>query len=747
MLAPLVLSADGAVRLQVVVGVDGDSGDRPVSVYSQAVESDSVWTLHAEGAVSVNPVAVETTPMTVWPPEAAVAVELADAYHRLAEEGYQYGPAFRGLRAMWQRGDETFAEIALPADVVGLPGGFVINPVLLDAALHAVLLSGSPGQLALPYCWEGVTLHAADVAALRVRILRSDGESATLDLTDESGLPVMTVQSVRMRPVAAGQFDTTAAGTGSLLEVTWSPVPAAPAAATAPPAVYQVEGGGDDPVASVYRATHRALSTLQDWLSNPVGTLVMITRGAMALPGEDVTDLAGAAVWGLVRSAQTEHPGRVVLVDTDAEVDAEAAVALGEPQVLIRAGQTYVARLAEAQRPQAGEAEAPWRMTFDGSGTLDRVVFETIPPDERPLGSGQVRVDVHAVGVNFRDVLIALGMYPDADVQPGAEAAGVVVEVGPGVSGLAPGDRVMGLLLGVGRFAVADQRLLVRMPEHWTMTEAASVPAVFLTAYYALADVAEVRAGQSLLVHAATGGVGMAAVQLARHWGLEVFGTASVGKWGTLRQIGFDDSHIGDSRTLEFSDRFAAVAGQRGIDVVLNCLSGDFIDASLRLIRDGGSFVEMGKTDIRDMAAIHQRYPGIRYQTIDLFYTDPDRIQQMLVELVRLFETGALQPLPIKTWPVRRAAEAYRFVRQARHIGKVVLQVRADLAGGTVLVTGGTGMAGAAVARHLVGHHGVRRLLLISRQGMRAAGAADVVSELTAAGATVEVVSCDVTDR
>ncbi len=272
----------------------------------------------------------------------------------------------------------------------------------------------------------------------------------------------------------------------------------------------------------------------------------------------------------------------------------------------------------------------------------------------------------------------------------------------------------------------------------------------FLTAWYGLSDLAGVRSGESVLVHAATGGVGMAAVQLARHWGLEVFVTASRGKWDILRRMGFDDDHIGDSRTVDFADKFLAVTDGRGVDVVLNSLAGEFIDASLRLLARGGRFIEMGKTDIRDPHTIAQNHPRVTYRAFDLLESGPARIQAMLGALLELFQARALHPLPIKTWDVRCTPAAYRFVSQARHIGKVILTMLTlfpdALATGTVLITGGTGMVAAALARHLVSSHGVRHLVLVSRRGDAAAGASKLVDELTAAGATVRVVACDVAD-
>ena len=362
---------------------------------------------------------------------------------------------------------------------------------------------------------------------------------------------------------------------------------------------------------SVYAATHAALEVLQTWLGgDPAGTLVVLTHGAVALPGEDVSDLAAAAVWGLVRSAQAENPGRIVLIDTNKAVDAAVLAGVGEPQLVVRAGGVHAARLSPAPPLLALPAgDAAWRLAAGGGGTLEDLVIQPCPEAQAPLQAGEVRVAVAAVGVNFRDVVAALGMYPGEAPPLGAEGAGVVTEIGPEVTGVAVGDAVMGFLGGAGPLAVVTEQMIVQMPQGWSFAQAAAVPVVFLTALFGLADLAKIRAGESVLIHAGTGGVGMAAVQLCRHWGVEVFVTASRGKWDTLRAMGFDDDHIGDSRTLEFEEKFLAVTEGRGVDVVLDSLAGDFVDASLRLLVRGGRFLEMGKTDIRDAQEIAANYP------------------------------------------------------------------------------------------------------------------------------------------
>ncbi|MGW7080154.1 SDR family NAD(P)-dependent oxidoreductase, partial [Streptomyces sp. NPDC054866] len=388
-----------------------------------------------------------------------------------------------------------------------------------------------------------------------------------------------------------------------------------------------------------------------------------------------------------------------------------------------------------------------WRLDTSEPGTIESLRLVPCEEMAEPLAPGTVRVAVRAAGLNFRDVLMALGMYPGEQVM-GSEGAGVVTEVGPGVTGLAPGDRVMGLLPhSFGPVAVADERLVVRMPDGWTFAKAASVPVVFLTAYYGLRDLGRLEEGDAVLVHAATGGVGMAAVQLARHWGAEVYATAGPAKQGLLRDLGLAEERIASSRDLDFAERFLRVSGG-GMRVVLNSLAKEFVDASLRLLPAGGRFVEMGKTDIRDAADVAARHQGVTYRAFDLMEAGPDRIRQMLGEIVTLLEAGVLDPLPVRTWDVRRATEAYRFMSQARHIGKIVLTVPSPLdPDGTVLVTGGTGALGAQVARHLARVHGVRHLLLTSRRGLDAPGAEELRGELAELGVSVTVAACDVSRR
>nr|WP_171166653.1 type I polyketide synthase [Streptomyces sp. I05A-00742] len=796
--APLVLPESGGVHLQLSVGTADEDGRRPLALHSrpEGAAPDAPWTGHATGFLTADAAPRADWDLSAWPPPGATPVAVDTLYEDLAEDGLGYGPAFRGLHALWQRGDELYADVRLPREQQETAGSFALHPALLDAALHAAAARSS-GEVRLPFAWTGVTVHATGATALRVHLTPTGTDGLSLRAADGSGAPVVTVASLVSRAVSREQLE--AAGSArhhdSLFHVEWAEaaaeerefdwalvgdddlglaggrqdVPVHPdlaALATAPavPGTVVVPcrfdtGDAAAPVGEAATAvTHRLLALLRDWLAEErfaSSRLVLVTSGAVpAAPGETVRDLAHAAVWGMVRSARTEHPGRFVLLDIDGLPGSRralpTALASDEPETALRNGQLLVPRLARtaAGRSLEPPQDAPdWRLDVTSKGTLENLALVPAPEAAGPPGPGQVRIAVRAAGMNFRDVVLGLGMV-DQDVM-GGEAAGVVLETGPDVTEFAPGDRVFGMVPGAfGPHAVVDRRLLARMPDDWTYTDAATVPIAFLTAWYGLVDLAAVRPGDTLLVHAATGGVGLAALQLARHLGAEVYATASPAKWDTLRALGVPDDRIASSRDLDFETAFRAATGGRGVDVVLNSLAQEYVDASLRLLAPGGRFVEMGKTDIRDAGTTEAAHPGTTYRYFDLIDAGHERIGAMMAELMALFGRGVLRPLPAATWDVRRAPEAFRFMSRARHTGKVVLTMPDVLdPDGTVLITGGTGVLGGLVARDLVERHGMRHLLLIGRRGADAPGVAGLTAELTALGAEVTVAACDAADR
>ncbi|WP_373140913.1 type I polyketide synthase [Mycobacterium marinum] len=399
LLAPLVVPAAVGVRVQVVVGGANATARRQVSVYSAVAEPDSNWTLHAEGVLAPDPVS-PSTDFSMWPPVGAQRVELSDAYARLALRGYDYGPAFQGLDAVWHRGREVFAEVAVPDEAGADFGEFGIHPAVLDAVLHAALLAADNDTAAdtqLPFSWRGLSLHAKGAGRVRARVARLEGDSGfTVEVADVGGLPVLSVDSLMTRPVTAEQLRVARiGGAQGLLEVDWSPITldssdvdrgavlswdefcAGTVTEGACDLVVWRWGAGvtDDVVGSVRAATHTVLEVLQSWLAQDrAGRLVVLTSGGVGLPGEDVTDLAAAAVWGLVRSAQTEQPGRVVLVDAAVEMDLPVLGASGEPQLLVRADGVYRPRLTRVSTvpgyPHSPSATTQVAATGFGGGTV-----------------------------------------------------------------------------------------------------------------------------------------------------------------------------------------------------------------------------------------------------------------------------------------------------------------------------------------------------------------------------------------
>ena len=758
---PLILPETGTATIQVLVGGPDEDGRRQISIHARPEGEEGEWAQNASGTLSDAPVPAPE-PIEAWPPDGAEPVEVDYLYDLLAEQGLEYGPAFQGLTAAWRDGEQIYAEVSIPEQQGDEAERYGIHPALLDAALHGIALAAveGPGELKLPFSWSGVSLQAEGAKELRVRIAVLAEGKVALSLADGAGAPLFTVGSLALRPLDPSQLQAPPRqGTKGLLGLEWDEVGLAEG--NTPPVGVEllrceIEGGAGGAKAA-RKATQGALDAIQKWLgdeSTADSRLALITRGAMATTAGEAPDPAAAAIWGLVRSAQSEHPGRFALIDSDgSEASEEAlasALAMGadEPQLALRAGAALVPRAMPAKDTEDSliAPPGPWRLDALKRGTLESLALVPSPP--QPLGPTEVRVRMRAAGLNFRDVLIALGVYP-GEAAIGGEGAGVVVEVGPEVGDLSPGDRVMGMVLGAfGPLATSERDLLVPIPESWTFEQAAAIPIVFATAYYGLHDLAELKAGEKVLIHAGAGGVGSAAIQIASHLGAEVFATASPAKWEALREAGLEDDHIASSRDLEFKDKFLKTTDGEGVDVVLNSLAGEFVDASLELLPNAGRFLEMGKADLRDPEQLSTEHNGVVYRPFDATEAGPRRTGEILAEIAGLFEQGALHHSQIATWDMRKAPQAFRFLREGRNVGKLVLSVpRAIDPERTVLLTGGTGGLGALVARHLAEHHGARHLLLVSRSGPKAEGAKELQAELEELGVEATIAACDVSDR
>ncbi|NEY34180.1 SDR family NAD(P)-dependent oxidoreductase [Streptomyces sp. PRKS01-65] len=802
---PLVVPPAGALVVQVHVEAADDSGARVLSVHTRPEDAavDGVWTRHATGvlkpaAQAAEPAEPAGTP-GAWPPEGAEPVALDGPegpdgpdglYERLAGAGQELGPEFRGLQAVWRAGDDICADVHLPADRQGEAGRYGLHPALAAAALLAVpAAAGGDTAAVQPADWSGVRLHAAGSGRLRARLTRRADDVYALLLADGSGRPVLTADSLTLRPVGAAGLRTARAD--ALFAVGWPETPvtgeaprcavlgADPFGLTAALPGARRAAGLDELAAHTGRAgaeetvevllplagdgphtagdlVSRALTALQSWLERPGdGRLTVVTRGAVATaPGEDVTDLAAAGVWGLLRSAQNEHPGRFAVVDLDADPASlallGAALAGGEEQLALRSGTARVPRLRRFDREGAllPPAAPAWRLAATGPGTPPGPALAEDPDASAPLGPRQVRIAVRAAALTGGD----LDPAPGAGL--GGGLAGTVTGTGADVVGLAVGDRVFGpVAAAAATYAVADERTVRPVPEGWSDALAAAVAAAHPAAYHALVDLGGLTAGRRVLVHDAGTGAGAAAVRLARHLGAEVFATAHPDTWPALREAGLDGAHLADSRTAEYASWFRDAAGDRGMDLVLTGPARDHTDDDLRLLAPGGLLVRTGADGTEpapgpgapDGAAAPERAP----RRGDLTGAGPDRTGELLDTVTGLLTAGTLPLPPVTAWDAREAPTALRRLAAGTLAGEAVLTVPAAPwpAHGTVLITGGTGMLGALVARHLVTEHGVRSLVLTSRRGADAPGAAGLRDELTAAGAEVTLAACDVADR
>ena len=509
-------------------------------------------------------------------------------------------------------------------------------------------------------------------------------------------------------------------------------------------------------------------------------TLTIVARGAFPTANGDAPlDPAEAALFGLGRVIANEHSGLDVrlidLHDDDAStLAAELSRRDDETEVQISGGHRYVNReritTPADEARNAGLTAAEFALDFTPKGGLDSLHLRELTR-KVPYGD-EVEIAVKAAGLNFRDVLWCMGMLPEEAVEHGfsgptigMECAGEVVRVGSDVTHLKPGDRVMAFASSCfSTHVTTAEKSVARMPVGLNYAEAATIPTVFLTAWYGLDYLARLEQDETILIHGAAGGVGLAAIQIAKAKGAKIIGTAgSPMKRRMLELLGVD--HVLNSRTLEYADQVMDITEGVGVDVILNSLAGEAILKNLNILKPFGRFLEIGKRDFYDNSRIGLRpfrnnlsYFGIDADT--LLIERPALAQKMFRQVIDRFAKGELQPLPHQVVPVSRAAEAFRAMQQSRHVGKLVVSMERDRpedlhvvraknqvrAGGTYLVTGGLGGFGLTTAKWLVAQ-GADALALVSRSGASRDEAKDAMAAFEAAGIKVRAFAADVADR
>ncbi|MGK5632137.1 SDR family NAD(P)-dependent oxidoreductase, partial [Streptomyces sp. URMC 123] len=532
-------------------------------------------------------------------------------------------------------------------------------------------------------------------------------------------------------------------------------------------------------------AALRALATARTRLPRSVRTRVwLVTRPTGLQPApERPAHPADAPVWGAARTLANEHPDlRVHRVGLDRGDDpgtdvhrlAQELLDPGdEDEIVLTRGGRFVPRETEcpAHEPPATGTADSYALTVRDPGRSYRLVWRE-QPARRP-GPGEIALEVRAAALNYRDTLQANGLLPLEAVEDtytehglGMECAGVVTAVGPGVTAWSPGDRVFGLVPAcLASRAVVPHEVMWPIPDGMSFDEAVTLPVVFTTVHHGLGHLARLAPGETVLVHGGAGGVGLAVLQYARLTGAKVVATAGTeAKRDVLTALGAD--HVLDSRTLDFVPRVRHLTHGRGVDVVVNSLSGEAGRRSLELLRPGGRFVELGKRDMLENKPLPLRpfLHNLSYFAVDLnqLARDHRTMRRLLAETGERIRAGAYRPLPHVAYPAARVDEAFALLQHSRHIGKVVISfapwnepvpVRPAPAppkpldpDGTYLVTGGLGGFGAATADWLA-DHGARHLALVSRRGPDAPEAPAVLRRLARRGVTATPYAADVADE
>ncbi|MFI6551365.1 SDR family NAD(P)-dependent oxidoreductase [Streptomyces prunicolor] len=531
-------------------------------------------------------------------------------------------------------------------------------------------------------------------------------------------------------------------------------------------------------------AGHSVLHLTRALDKHPLGhpPLWLITQLAQATGGgEPVRNPFQAILWGLGRTLAGEAPlltPRLVDLDRSAASVPALVDVLQQPdredQIALRDGLRYAARL----RPAAAIAPAPRVLSLPAPGVIDDL--QLTDAQHRAVGTDEVRIQVSHAGVNYRDVLLALAMYPGQDNRPpilGWECSGTVTEIGTQVTDVAVGDKVIAFAEGaLGTDVVTRACLTAPKPARLTAAEAATLPAAYLTAYHSLHDLARIDRGHKVLIHSATGGTGMAALNIARWKGARIYATAgSEAKRDLLTSLGIQ--HVADSRSLDFADTFKSGAGEGDFDAIVNTLAGEAIPANLSLMAPYGHYLELSKRDILDDNPLHLGpfARNLSFHAVDVVHmiqNAPERAGRILRAATTLVDQGALEALPHTEFPAEQAAAAFRLMAQSRHTGKIVLSFGPTTATapqaprtpavtihgeGTYLVTGGAGGIGGRLALWLA-DQGARHLLLTGRSPLPdpdthvpadhpQAAALSVLKTLTDRGVAVQYAAADVADQ
>jgi acyl transferase domain-containing protein/NADPH:quinone reductase-like Zn-dependent oxidoreductase/NAD(P)-dependent dehydrogenase (short-subunit alcohol dehydrogenase family) len=797
---PLIIGAESE-RLQIVA--TEQAGGWALSLHAQA-DISARWRVVAEAQ------ATSESDQAILPSFiAGSSFDPQPFYDRLSGSGIEFGPAFRILTRVEIGRDEAQGSAMLPT---GISSFEVAHPVLLDAGFQVATIASGIGEGAyLPLGVDRVRLLPSRARTLRLhaRVTSRSGTSMAADVFgyDEEGSLVAEIEGVQFVKTDAAHFGGVREEAAETYTIDWRTAPKTADEGLASTWIVLEEQDGTvattfadalgadgrrvmrvqpdsegissilsslpteaanaavacfwplDAATGTVAENGRLLDLLQVLSAAGPRTVVLVTKGASGADAvciDERSAMSGAGSAALAAVAALEHPTislRVVDIGSlnGAACDGRAVLAAlrgSQERFLALHGSEVLSRRLRRTSIKAPSRPIQVQQMVDGLDGTEIVPFEPGRP-----GPGEIRVRVHACGVNFRDTLVGLGAYPGAPAPLGGECAGVVDEVGPGVTGLAVGDRVACLVQGCfATHAIVRAELATPIPDGLRFDTAAAIPIAFLTADIGLNRLAGMRRGDRVLIHAATGGVGLAALTLAQRVGAEVLATAgSPEKRDYLRHRGV--AHVFNSRSLDYADQILSATAGEGVRIALNSLTGRFVGETLRTLSPGGVLLELGKREIWTPQQVGAMRPDVRYHIFDagtMAEAEPELFQQSTRDILSATARGEVPSLPIDVRPLVGVREALRHMAQAQHIGKIVLMpdpapqltIRAD---GSYLVTGGLGGIGLQTAEWLVAN-GARRLTIAGRSGP-SENARAVIEKLELAGASVRVALLDISDR
>ncbi|WP_442508780.1 type I polyketide synthase [Novipirellula sp. SH528] len=781
----LFLHKEQSVEIQTTVDpIQG--GQSQIQIHSRPQGDDSDWTLSASCRVKKSGESTVTAmkPLSIGH---GTQVDRTQFYESLEQSGLRYGDLFQPLHTILNQDTITSAQLKIDTSLVSESKQSIVHPTLLDGAfqLIATTMPASMRESADPPTFLPVGVD---------RVVRGDGHSiaaavvhrhenrsgkwneivADVQLLDHDGRICLSLEKVRCKRLQKDRSVFQADPNQWIHESKWTPVSISESESDSVHDTYPIRHFGSSIYQSLIPATFEPSSQQEHWLwTQPhshddveasVCDLLKFIQSAVREPKTPLVSLVlqsafsignensiptSAALAAMARVATNEHPTLQIRVLDVVQCDAASTEPVAswlarqsrETELAFRNEQYLSPRLVSSPRSlskDSGESQLPiplsgsYRIRLDGTNRteglwVERMTIPKLKPDE-------VVFSVDAVGLNFSDVLKAMGLYPGIsdDVVPlGIEASGTVTSVGDQVQSIAVGDKVMGVVpYGFASDAITKEYLVTKIPAGISPQEAASIPVAYMTAHYALRNIGRLTAGESVLIHAAAGGVGLAAIEVAHSVGATVFATAgSKLKRRLLSMLGIDPQNIFDSRDIDSLRAVRTRTNGRGIDVVLNSLPGQWINRSLELLAAHGRFLEIGKIDIyqnRQLGLLPFQ-DNLTYSAIDLdrlFRHRPAEVRTLFSEVAQQFEAGVYQPKPIATFSLSDLPSALRFMSARRNIGKIVvspekssvLESRDHVScTGSYLISGGSGAIAEGITRRLI-QRGATKVVLVARR-------------------------------